>query len=422
MITEIEATTPPINASGFIEALPQDMLDIVSEICLCQMTPCCCPPFEVYLGGSSVLYLINKVLPADKKDYDFSIITHAPQWLDAPSFSTFIRSKHLPHHYFRNTNRVGGISADLMITSRTLYESAQLGDLTLCTMKIRVNGKPHEVGLLYDPTGRGLYDLKHKQLNTVNEPKSYFERNPVCVLRTIKYLIRGYTPTHALTKALKSWHDPLSYENDHFMSVLTRQLESLHYLEFINMMKTYGLIKKINWASADDHEDPNLICQKFLSIIYLRFYQRTILNYAYMISPHSIPLIETQPGYFSINSELSLAWQHRFIANQRRYSAQKYSEQLRTKIISMETKSTQKDHEITACQARITHLTSQIETHKEQLLLKKTRIATLSQLTTAHTCLQKTSEKLQTELHTIHAHHENKTPTKLKNKTTQPTN
>ena len=256
-----------------IYPLPDDLLEIVGDICCCQQTPCSCPPFALYLVGSRVHDLINKTPSQDENDYDFLLISDSPEWLQRGSFSNYIRHKYINNYFIRDTNTYGGASVDIVMSSSCLYDNAFSRDLTMCALFLRVNGNDQEQGCLYDPTGRGLSDLSQKILNTIDEPSMCFARDPSRVLRVMKYLMRGYVPSPALASAMFDWNDPSCFNDNHFTYVLTQYLESFYYLEFIEQMKKYQLINKLGVVGVKNEDEANYIARALLSDLYMRFYR-----------------------------------------------------------------------------------------------------------------------------------------------------
>ncbi len=80
-------------------------------------------------------------------------------------------------------------------------------------------------GDIYDPTLLGVSDTKRKILRTVLPAEAVFKENAEAVLKAIDALAHGYTPTHEVNVALKTWIGP-SFEQEHFfMLELNKMIE-----------------------------------------------------------------------------------------------------------------------------------------------------------------------------------------------------
>lgn len=367
-----------------ISTLPNKILEVVSEICRCQQSICQCPP--IYVVGSTVSYLLRDETLLENTDLDFLMTTDLQAWLQIPSFSKFIRHEKIAEYYIRDTKKYGGTSADLKIQNTTLLESAKKRDFRRSAVFVRANGGPDVLGNVYDPTGLGLHDIYNNLLNTIDEPQICYETDSVRILRTIKYLVRGVTPSHELIEALLEWNDRSCHENDHFYYVLRCQLESSYSIEFIDNLKRYNLVEKIGFADVNNNEPSEVICSKILCELYLRYYKKTIANYKYTIHPFEQDLPPLDMENQRLMYKFQKTWKHHGVAIKREHHASKFYASLLFRINSVESETTRIESEISNWNETLSTLDLAIQKSREELSLK---IKTKQELTDNIEFLQK---------------------------------
>lgn len=69
-------------------------------------------------------------------------------------------------------------------------EDAERRDLTINALYIELNKADGENKKLYDPTGRGIHDLKHSIVKTVGKAHERFDEDPLRIMRAIRFHCR----------------------------------------------------------------------------------------------------------------------------------------------------------------------------------------------------------------------------------------
>ena len=258
----IEATTS-LDPCFKLETLPSKIIEYADEISLVRAV-------DVYLAGSSVHNLLRHDIANTIQDYDYVVFDVPELWQQITSFGSFIRNKKLDNHFIRNTHTLGGVSADLIIKPDRFNTDSL--DFTICGLLILVSDNQENRGNVYDLTGRGLNDLYNNVLDTIDLPLTCFQRDPICVLRTIKYIARGFNPSERLDEALYVWSDYSCYQNQHFIDVLRKLLESPYNLQYIELMQRYNILQKIRFSQYTLMGDNETICRSLLRSIYFSSY------------------------------------------------------------------------------------------------------------------------------------------------------
>lgn len=194
-------------------------------------------PGERYLVGSALHALLHNKPLLPEQDIDLVVTTSD---LEPRGF---IRSPFKPQLFSLKTDRwlvdcyVVPSSDDNLIASDAFSR-----DFTITCLYC------NSQGVIYDPTDRGLTDFKNKQLQTVKHPKICFDEDPVRLLRAIKYIILGYTPTPELEQEIHDWQVCQSLDRPHFYAVIRKNLFGVNHetsQAFFEKLITYGILKKV---------------------------------------------------------------------------------------------------------------------------------------------------------------------------------
>ncbi|WP_131754680.1 tetratricopeptide repeat protein, partial [Legionella londiniensis] len=195
---------------------------------------------EHYLTGSSVLSLLTHqpILPA--QDLDFVSVEADAYQLKRQGFYP---SPYLPN-LFAKHRKPNPVSTWLVSTSPIMQPShaALSRDYTISCLFCDKDGT------IYDPTGYGLEDLKHKRLRAIGNPVIRLQEDPARVLRAVKYMALGFKPMPDLDAALRDWKPVhLDQHKPHLDAVLRKHLTSslLDKKRFIQLLQDYGLLQKI---------------------------------------------------------------------------------------------------------------------------------------------------------------------------------
>lgn len=149
-----------------------------------------------------------------------------------------------------------GFSIDLMIIKSPPVGTNPLRsrDFTICAISIDINGKIHS------ESKRGLDDFFAKKLDTLNSnPLEVFQHDSICLLRAIKYILRGFKPTPAVEKAMQEYVPTIvlsPLKQQHLFAVMRSMLKSLPSLQFIEQLNHYNLLSKLfNISNQLNHDE-----------------------------------------------------------------------------------------------------------------------------------------------------------------------
>ena len=113
-------------------------------------------------------------------------------------------------------------------------------------------------GNIYDATGLGLNDLKHKILRMNGDPATRLREDPVRILRAIKLMTLGFHPTIDLQNAIKAWKKDENFNEGHIFSVIRKHLKSLDNIKYVYLLKQYNLLSSMFGIKPDDSDAMNL--------------------------------------------------------------------------------------------------------------------------------------------------------------------
>lgn len=175
-------------------------------------------PGDYYLVGGAVLKLLKlkkggvekeKLSNNEKSDFDYIGTTRNYDLLFGNNFrsSKHFRSATNDPNLF--TYVKGEVSVDYKYIGNhksALNDDLALRDFTISALYCNTKGE------ILDPTRRGLRDLKNKVLDTINDPVKCFYDDPTRLLRAVKLISQGYTPSARVKKAMQEF-DVANYIN-----------------------------------------------------------------------------------------------------------------------------------------------------------------------------------------------------------------
>ncbi|WP_298623234.1 hypothetical protein [uncultured Legionella sp.] len=193
-----------------------------------------------YLCGGAVLDLIENTTKAN--DLDFVISLKDINFLNLLGYrrdaynnnSYFINSpyrvdvKVLPYAPFYHILEMGWMREDIKTC-----------DFNICKLYCDRDGS------IYDPTGRGLFDLNARILSMAGNEKEKLENSPARIIRAMKYMQRGFYPDDALDLALRNFNSLHPEKISHVYSVTRKLLKNSDddaKQVFLENLRCYGLL------------------------------------------------------------------------------------------------------------------------------------------------------------------------------------
>lgn len=204
-----------------------------------------------FLVGSTLLDLLNQTPLTVQCDIDIVVALDDVTGLLAKGFrpcryNPWLYYKSMPPHHVEYYVLP---SMDVPF----VHHNALARDFTISSLYCDQQGQ------LYDPTGYGLHDAKHRLLRTVQLPEPCFADDPVRLLRAIKYILKGYRPTEETKQALLSFKPQPDYPLDHFHAVLRKQLRAAASIDeqhaYMGALQEYGVLKNVMGILPSDDID-----------------------------------------------------------------------------------------------------------------------------------------------------------------------
>jgi tRNA nucleotidyltransferase/poly(A) polymerase len=188
---------------------------------------------EIYLVGSTVIDLMTKQREFELKDVDLVCLSNRQV------FQGFMPNPHIKNYYTRTFSNHVEYECGLVVMNSEhlganfLRSNVLNRDFTICALFATAQGK------VFDPTGKGFFDLHQRILRTVIDPKECLEAHPVRYLRAIKYLARGFFPDQELSSALSQFNVEVHLQTSHFMAALKSLLISPNYKNHLKLLANY---------------------------------------------------------------------------------------------------------------------------------------------------------------------------------------
>lgn len=152
------------------------------------------PNAQIYLiGGGARAFIYPNIFLKDMSDLDFVTTASKKDILAAFSSDEIRSNKYAPFLFQVKIDDL--IAVDIFQSDRLrigLEEDAVQRDYTINALYIGINSENNME--IFDPTGRGLQDLRRGIVNSIINPKDLFERDPKCVLRAIYHAAKLKKP------------------------------------------------------------------------------------------------------------------------------------------------------------------------------------------------------------------------------------
>jgi tetratricopeptide (TPR) repeat protein len=191
---------------------------------------------EYYLVGDAVHALLNNEPPSPPQNIDL-VVTSDINELQVKGFFPCSSNAHL---YTTKIN-------DFLVNCYVILAPHTLSrDFTITALYC------NSEGYVLDPTGMGIDDFNKKTLRTIGHPLLRFQEDPIRILRAIKYIVSGYTPTPDVKDALKNWRPFLDYDCAPMRAIIRKHFASTNKIEYIKQLQHYGLLQKIFNIIPDD--------------------------------------------------------------------------------------------------------------------------------------------------------------------------
>lgn len=221
---------------------------------------------DCYLvGGAVVNLLVNKLYV---NDYDF-VAKCNEQEAAGLLQKKFSLNENLPDKtinlYTNPASRID-FTRVFFTQSEWLAEDAKKRDFTKCAVYCDKQGK------LYDPTGRGISDIKAGVLSMIGDAETFYA-DPIRLLRALKYIaVDNDRPDDLLLDAIKKW--TVNYllikshsEKKHFFIKYIEFTQK--YVAFAETLKKYSLFDVIE----TEYKNFTLLEQQMASQQYVKLYQ-----------------------------------------------------------------------------------------------------------------------------------------------------
>ncbi len=208
-------------------------------------------PHASFLVGSSVLQLLTSSDFSQEQDIDFVSASHP--WYH---FGILIHHVGMLGVLYLNQDYAPYLM-DCFVPSgikdgHFFEQDLEARDFTICTLYCNSRGE------IFDPTGLGLDDHENKilRLHKVKQARTYEESvqisikcfidDPIQIMRSIKYIEKGYTPSPELADALSQVTlDASNINRPHLYAVTRKILRTYDPESIVQKLNQYGLLQKL---------------------------------------------------------------------------------------------------------------------------------------------------------------------------------
>lgn len=211
---------------------------------------------ECYVTGEEVLTSLENELVEPKKDNVIEMIVFLEEGTSfcVPGYENNAENTSLYRSRLQNTEVICYVLSNLkesMVENHALAQNFTIA-LLYCD----------KTGVVIDPSGTGLWDLKHKVLRTSTLPQKMFREYPHRLLEAIKYIVLGYKPHGELETAMKTWGGDLYLDRKHLQAVAKEHLLGLSTegkLGYVEKLKNYNLLGKIFQIAPQNTDNETLM-------------------------------------------------------------------------------------------------------------------------------------------------------------------
>jgi hypothetical protein len=212
--------------------------------------------FYLFLVGSLIHDLLHVGESKYANDFDLVLFVGKAENFFSPVLRYFFACPHVPGLY--QLKVIGGSKVDLMVVEQDLTDPDFLvkqvitkHDFTISSLFCDIGGN------IYDPSGRGLMDLRTRSLDLVSRPDVSQVINHLTFLRSLKYASRGFVISSALKDVLMGMSYLDAFRDDHFCNLLRRLIT--HHIEMVEFIKQTGFLEKLMDPGID--YSPMTICE-----------------------------------------------------------------------------------------------------------------------------------------------------------------
>lgn len=100
-------------------------------------------------------------------------------------------------------------------------------------------------GSIYDPSGMAIQDYATRTLRMINDPKIHIAKNPLILLRVVKYGLYGFKPDMDLQQAIDAWQPDPNLNLRDFCASIRRSLNIFDLKEYVEQWQKLGLFNKL---------------------------------------------------------------------------------------------------------------------------------------------------------------------------------
>jgi tetratricopeptide (TPR) repeat protein len=196
-----------------------------------------------YLVGSTVHQLIIGHERGGYQDLDFT--SNKP-----PPLGLFVQNRFCSSLYTARIEESSKkwVKVDCYVsrarTERFLYQDFLTRDFTINALYC------DHLGQLFDPSGIGYDDLINKQLRTIAPPVVSLSEDPVRLVRALKLIHQGYTPTDELEFAINHWQPKDTSHYSHLIAVTKKTIAVIGIQAYVDLIKKYHLVTKLYGLSG----------------------------------------------------------------------------------------------------------------------------------------------------------------------------
>lgn len=251
-------------------------------------------PGEPYLVGSTIHSLCYGGPLSEALDIDMVFALPEKKSFQVDGFNQ------CPHNTLLYTTKMDNQHIDCYVVPGErisfVEQNALTRDFTIGCLYVNY------LGVIHDPTGNGLKDLKDKTLRTILPPEKSFQQGPVRLLRAIKWIVAGFTPVPELIDALNNWQPSPELKTSHLNAVARKHLmgfdeeQQNYYLEVLNKyqlgIKLFGTSTgKTTISLTQIKQQLNIIGKEGFNKTSSSFFKSPPLNIENKLSPYA--LLET---------------------------------------------------------------------------------------------------------------------------------
>jgi len=200
--------------------------------------------------GSAIHQLIKNKSLAEVDDIDF-VANNQPVTMSGFTPNRKVANLYNKFFQFKGQNYrcdyfISPLASQVMIESDVLTRDFTVNGL-YCDSK----------GNIIDPTGLGILDLQHGIIRTIISSRISINKDPIRILRAIKLILKGFTPTPELQYAIFNWEPQTPLNNGHINAVCAKLLTAYPVESILFYLQSFKLLEKmfaLNTQGLDEQE------------------------------------------------------------------------------------------------------------------------------------------------------------------------